>query len=79
MFIYPRNTEELSRTRYKLSVHQDQIRIWSVVFCKPRCIWIFAVPSENKRDVRSIEETLNDIRKRKKFRSDDVDDENDED
>lgn len=36
------------------------------------------VPSENKRDVRSIEETLNDIRKRKKFRPDD-DDENEED
>lgn len=37
------------------------------------------VPSENKRDVRSIEETLNDIRKRKKFRPDDLDDENEED
>jgi len=49
------------------------------VFCKSRCIWIFAVPSENKRDVRSIEETLNDIRKRKKFRPDDLDDENEED
>lgn len=36
------------------------------------------VPSENKRDVRSIEETLNDIRKRKKFRPDEVDDENDD-
>lgn len=40
--------------------------------------FFFAVPSENKRDVRSIEETLNDIRKRKKFRPDD-DDENEED
>lgn len=39
----------------------------------------FAVPSENKRDVRSIEETLNDIRKRKKFRSDDGDDDNEDD
>lgn len=39
----------------------------------------FAVPSENKRDVRSIEETLNDIRKRKKFRSDDADDDDDND
>ncbi|XP_078374211.1 sperm-associated antigen 7 homolog isoform X2 [Oculina patagonica] len=37
------------------------------------------VPSENKRDVRSIEETLNDIRKRKKFRSDDGDDDNEDD
>lgn len=35
----------------------------------------FAVPSENKKDVRSIEETLNDIRKRKKFKSDDDDNE----
>ena len=34
---------------------------------------------KNKRDVRSIEETLNDIRKRKKFRSDDADDDNDDD
>ncbi|KXJ06073.1 Sperm-associated antigen 7-like, partial [Exaiptasia diaphana] len=35
------------------------------------------VPSENKRDLRSIEETLNDIRKRKKAKvsSSDVDDE----
>lgn len=42
-------------------------------------VWyFFAVPSENKKDVRSIEETLNDIRKRKKFRPDDVDDEEDD-
>ena len=41
-------------------------------------LFFFAVPSENKRDVRSIEETLNDIRKRKKFRPDD-DDENEVD
>ena len=39
---------------------------------------IFAVPSENKRDLRSIEETLNDIRKRKKFRPGEVDDEEDD-
>lgn len=31
------------------------------------------VPSENKRDLRSIEETLNDIRKRKKLKPDDID------
>lgn len=37
------------------------------------------VPSENKRDVRSIEETLNDIRKRKKLRPGDFDNENDQD
>ena len=43
------------------------------------CRNFFAVPSENKRDMRSIEETLNDIRKRKKFRPDDPDDENEED
>lgn len=36
------------------------------------------VPSENKRDLRSIEETLNDIRKRKKFRPGEVDDEEDD-
>ena len=41
--------------------------------------YLFAVPSENKRDVRSIEETLNDIRKRKKFRPDDLDDESEDD
>lgn len=39
---------------------------------------IFAVPSENKRDLRSIEETLNDIRKRKKFRPGEADDEEDD-
>ncbi|XP_058970692.2 sperm-associated antigen 7 homolog [Pocillopora verrucosa] len=36
------------------------------------------VPSENKRDLRSIEETLNDIRKRKKFRPGEADDEEDD-
>lgn len=35
--------------------------------------FIFPVPSENKRDLRSIEETLNDIRKRKKLKPDDID------
>jgi len=37
------------------------------------------VPSENKRDQRSIEETLNDIRKRKKFKPGEYDDRDDQD
>lgn len=45
---------------------------------KPDFAGIFAVPSENKRDLRSIEETLNDIRKRKKFRPGEADDEEDD-
>ncbi|XP_068753447.1 sperm-associated antigen 7 homolog [Montipora capricornis] len=37
------------------------------------------VPSENKRDLRSIEETLNDIRKRKKLKPGDTDDDEEQD
>lgn len=57
---------------------RDNVKKTISSFSKPRFAGIFAVPSENKRDVRSIEETLNDIRKRKKFRPDEVDDENDD-
>jgi len=37
-----------------------------------------SVPSENKRDQRSIEETLNDIRKRKRLRPGDIENEDEQ-
>ncbi|XP_020916941.2 sperm-associated antigen 7 homolog [Exaiptasia diaphana] len=74
---FPPPDEELEAYRNGEVMKLFQICCSSVFICGIFLYVFNTVPSENKRDLRSIEETLNDIRKRKKAKvsSSDVDDE----